>query len=86
MRKSFLEAVQPDLRQKFACARLGIFAVHLARFRLEHDVAERGAPVEQDRTLKNDADVGARPVDGASDQVGEALHGPIGRRHPAVDA
>ena len=28
----------------------------------------------------------ARPVDDDADQVGEALHGPVGRRHAAVDA
>ena len=73
VRISGLEAAEPHRCQEFAGARFRFFAVHLARFRLQHDIAERGAPVEQDGALKDDADVGARPFDfAAGDQYGAA--------------
>ena len=51
------------MRQQLPRALFGFLARHFTGFRLKHDVAERGAPFEQYRTLKHDADIGTRPVD-----------------------
>src|SRR6185437_15839127 len=48
-------------------------ALELARLGLQHDIAESGPPFEQHRALEDDADIGARPIDGmAVDDHGAA--------------
>ena len=54
-----LEAAEADRGQQLACAPFGGAAFELLRLRLQHDVAERGAPFQQHGTLEHDADVGA---------------------------
>src|ERR1051326_7244089 len=66
VRIAVLETGEADRAQQLAGACLGVLAVHAARFGLQHDVAQGGAPVEQHGALKHDADVGARPVDSAA--------------------
>ena len=56
----FSKPLNPNRGQQLTGALFGGLAIEIARLRLQHDVAERRAPFQQHRTLKHDADVGAR--------------------------
>ena len=65
-RKRQMEVVSGYLAALGESDRVRLFAIELVGFCLQHDVAERGAPVEQHRILKHNADVGARSIDEAA--------------------
>ncbi len=75
-----LEAGEPDRGEQRARAPLGGRALELLRLRLQHDVAERGAPFEQHRALEHDADVGARRQSTAAPSIATTA---ARRRHQA---
>ena len=78
-----LETGEADGGEQRAGAPLGRAALELLGFRLQHDVAERGAPFEQHRALKHDTDVGARAGDSRAvdrDEAARRRHQP-GRDH-----
>ena len=57
------ESLEPGGLEQVHGDRLVFGAVHAADIDLQHHVRQHVAPVEHDRVLENDADVGLRPVD-----------------------